>query len=57
VDGDSHKAERQRQQPNEWIKHESQQREWPTQDEQNDPKEESSHHTLVLWRPQGDRRE
>ena len=47
VDGDSHKAERQRQQPDERIKHQSQQREWPTQDEQDDPQEESSHGNLA----------
>ncbi len=47
VDGDSHKAERQRQQPDERIKHQSQQREWPTQDEQDDPQEESSHSDLA----------
>src|SRR6266446_2067997 len=47
VDGDSHKAERQRQQPNERIKHQSQQRERPAQDEQDDPQKESSHGNLV----------
>ena len=47
VDGDSHKAERQRQQPNERIKHQSQQRERPAQDEQNHPQKESSHGNLV----------
>ena len=47
VDGDSHKAERQRQQPNERIKHQSYQRERPAQDEQDDPQKESSHGNLV----------
>src|SRR3984893_7191875 len=47
VDGDSHKAERQRQQPNERIKHHSYQRERPAQDEQDDPQKESSHGNLV----------
>jgi len=47
MDGDSHKAERQRQQPNDWIQHESKQRERPAQDEQDDPQEESSHGNLV----------
>src|ERR1700694_4397665 len=47
VDGDSHKAERQRQQPDERIKHQSQQRERPAQDEQDDPQNESSHGNLV----------
>lgn len=47
VDGDSHKAERQRQQPDDWIEYESQQRERPAQDEQDDPQEESSHGNLV----------
>jgi len=47
VDGDSHQAERQRQQPDERIKHQSQQRERPAQDEQDDPQKESSHDNLV----------
>ena len=47
MDGDSHKPERQRQQPNDWIQHESKQRERPAQDEQDDPQEESSHGNLV----------
>jgi hypothetical protein len=47
VNGNSYKAERQRQQPDEWIKDESKQRERPAQNEQNDPQEESSHGNLV----------
>ncbi len=47
VDGDTHKAERQGQQPDEWIQHKSKQRERPAQDEQDDPQEESSHGNLV----------
>ena len=47
VDGDSHKAERQRQQPDERIKHQSQQRERPAQHEKDDPQKESSHDNLV----------
>ena len=47
VDGDSHKAERQRQQPNERIKHQSQQRERPAKDEEDNPQKESSHGNLV----------
>lgn len=47
MNGDSHKAERQRQQPDDWIQHESKQRERPAQDKQDDPQEESSHGNLV----------
>ena len=47
MNGDSHKAERQRQQPDDWIQHQSKQRERPAQDKQNDPQEESSHGNLV----------
>ena len=47
MNGDSHKAERQRQQPDDWIQHQSKQRERPAQDEQDDPQEESSHGNLV----------
>ena len=50
VDGDSHQAERQRQQPDERIKHQSQQRERPAQDEQDEPEKESSHGNLVWER-------
>ncbi len=61
VDGDTHKAERQGQQPHDWIEDESKQRERPAQDEQDDPQEESSHGNLVCGgsnavRTNGDRR-
>ena len=47
MNGDSHKAKRQRRQPDKWIQHESQQRERPAEDEKNDPQEKSSHGDLV----------
>src|SRR5260370_9293878 len=47
VDGDAHQAERQSQQPNDWVPHESQQTERPPQDQQDDPSEESSHGNLL----------
>src|SRR5260370_27735615 len=47
VDGDSHKADGQRHQPDERIQHKSKQRQWPAQDEQDDPQEESSHGNLA----------
>ena len=50
VDGDSHKAERQRQQPNKRIKHQSQQRERPAQNEQDNPQKKSSHQSLTMDR-------
>ncbi len=37
VNGDPHNAERKRQQPNDGIKRESEQGNWPAQDEQDDP--------------------
>jgi len=47
VNSNSHNAERQRQQPDDWIQHESEQRNRPAQNEKNDPQEESSHGNLV----------
>jgi hypothetical protein len=47
VNSNSHDAERQRQQPDDWIQHQSQQRNGPAQNEKNDPQEESSHGNLV----------
>jgi hypothetical protein len=46
--GDAHNAEWKRQQPNDWIKNEGKQRDWPAQDEQDDPQEESSHGTSFM---------
>ena len=47
VNSDSHDAERQRQQPNEGIKHQNQQGNRPAQKKQDNPQEESSHGNLV----------
>ena len=48
MNGNPHDAERQRQQPNDGIKHQSEQRNWPTKDEQDNPQKESSHGNLIF---------
>src|SRR5262249_22181157 len=47
ANGNSHNAKRQRQQPNDRIKHQCQQRNRPTQHEQNAPQKESRHGNLA----------
>jgi hypothetical protein len=47
VNGDSDQAERKRQEPDKWIQDESQQRQRPAKNKQNDPQEESGHGDLV----------
>jgi hypothetical protein len=48
VNGDARDAKRQSQQPNDGIKHQSQQRYGPAQNEQNAPQKESGHGNLSL---------
>ena len=47
VDGDAQDAKGQSQQPHDRIKHQGQQRDGPTKDEQNAPKKEGSHGNLA----------
>ena len=50
VNGDTHNAEWKKQQPNERIDHQSQQRERPAQNEQDNPQKKSSHQSLTMDR-------
>lgn len=47
VNGNAENTKRQRQQPNQRIYYQREQRDGPAQDEQNAPQEESSHGNLV----------
>src|SRR5882762_2343117 len=50
VNCDTHNAERKKQQPNERIDHQRQQRERPAQNKQDNPQEKSSHESLTMFR-------
>jgi hypothetical protein len=47
VNRDSHKAEGQQEKPDYWVQHQSEQRERPAQNDEDDPEEESSHGNLT----------